>query len=307
LIINLEVKAMTKTKFISDIRISHIIFLSFIILQPIYAQECNKEISFELDRNKVILQARVNKHRPLNIILDSGMPWAGLYLFHSDLIEEFDLQSNTQVTVGGAGSGNPSSGLRIMGNELWFGEVRFKDQMVVVSRSEHTQTFPTDGVIGWTIFSNPVVYINYDDQIISLLDQLPELDSEWETVDIELNENHLPFIKMNVQVNPDETPMEMLFYLDLAASEHLEMLNKEDRKFKIPETGDEKVLGTGLSGDFKGLAGTVKSVEIAGFKIDECPATFPNAASRTTQGEKNRWCNWGGIYENVQYLLRLSP
>ena len=130
---------------------------------------------------------------------------------------------------------------------------------------------------------------------IKLLNHLPELDDTWQPIDIELNENHLPFLKMDVGVNPGDPQKEMLFYLDLASSEYLEMLVKEDQKYQIEVTGDEKVLGTGLSGDFKGSTGVVSKITLGRFQINDCQATFPDAKSRTSQGQQSDGVIGGGF------------
>lgn len=261
------------------------------------------ELPFTIDRNKIILPVSINGHREIRLILDSGMPWEGVYLFHSEFLEEFGLTGNMQVQVGGAGSGNASTARQVNDLNLQVGEVVFEGQSGVISMSDHTQDFPTDGVIGWTIFSHPVVMVDYDHHMIRLYDTLPELDDSWKSIDINLNERHIPFLSLKTAVNPNDSLQRMLFYLDLAASEELEMLVREEMKYTLPELSKEGHLGTGLSGSFSGKRGQVARIEITGFRLENCSATFIDAASRSSQGGYADGIIGGGLmkYFNTIY------
>jgi len=63
------------------------------------------KIPFKLDRNKILLPVSVGDSRDLWVILDTGMRFKGVYLFHKALIEELNIKNSMDVRVGGAGSG----------------------------------------------------------------------------------------------------------------------------------------------------------------------------------------------------------
>ena len=146
-----------------------IILLTLSISIPVFggtdktSSEGAKIIPFNLERNRIIIPTRVNLSDELNIILDSGMPMDGVYLFKQYMTEYILSDSSMDVRVPGAGEGEASHAVMAENQTLAAGEMVFDSQMVVVSRSEHTQRFPTDGVIGWTLLGHHLVEINFDD------------------------------------------------------------------------------------------------------------------------------------------------
>lgn len=45
------------------------------------------QVPFNLDRNRVIIPTSINGSKPLNLILDTGMRFDGVYLFHKELMK----------------------------------------------------------------------------------------------------------------------------------------------------------------------------------------------------------------------------
>lgn len=239
-------------------------------------------IAFTLDRNRLILPVRVAGSRELKIILDTGMPFDGLYLFKKELADECQLTAVRDVRVPGAGDGEASHAVQVDSVNLTIEDLTFTNRMVVISQSANTQSFPTDGVLGWTLFGNYVVAIDYDSLIITLYDTLSiAADSTWEVIDIELK-NNIPFFQASLAVG-DETPTPVTLYLDLASGDALEMLVTPDQKFDLPEGLKVKHLGTGLSGDIFGHVGRVALLRLGPFELREVVTSFAPAAVRSRQ------------------------
>jgi hypothetical protein len=100
-------------------------------------------IPFHIDRKRVILPVRIGGARSLDVIFDTGTTLQGVYLFHSEVVDELHLDEFVEVRVPGAGSGEPSHAIMADSLSLFCGEVEFRQQMAVVSRSDVTQRFPT--------------------------------------------------------------------------------------------------------------------------------------------------------------------
>lgn len=242
-------------------------------------------IEFKLERNKIILPVSVNQSEPASIILDSGMPWNGLFLFHRGFIESMDLDVDGRASVGGAGNGEASASFVSDSVTIKAGNLEFNNQLVVVSNSETTQDFPTDGVIGWTIFSHPAVGINFDNKLLVLSEKIPCLDKSWKEIPVELNSSNIPFLKIKIVSSEGDDQVELNTYIDLAASENAELLVKDNSKFILPGNNETTTLGQGLSGNITGSKGRIYLLEIGGFVINNLPVNFPSAESRSRQGE----------------------
>lgn len=241
-----------------------------------------KLIPFELDRNKVIIPTNVNGSEELRLILDSGMRFDGVYLFHEELLSLIDTTGAIEVRVPGAGGGEASTATMIENGRLEFGDLQVDSQRVIVARSPHTQTFPTDGVIGWNLFGHYIVEIDYDAQLITLHDTSGiELDTSWTIVPITLREG-LPFFDCEVEVVAGEV-VPITVYIDLASGDALEMLTKPTQKYSLPDSLERKYLGTGLSGDIYGSFGRSRRLQLAGYDLLDVPTAFAPVTVRSKQ------------------------
>jgi hypothetical protein len=241
------------------------------------------QIQFTLLANRVVFPVTVNNSPGLDVILDTGMRSRGIYLFHSGHGDHLDPDRLQEVRVGGAGSGEASTAMMADSMTIHADDFSFTNQMVIVSQSGTTQDFPTDGIIGYTLFGEYVVEIDYDDLVIRLYD--PEgfsADSTWHRIPIEL-QKMIPFLEARVSV-AGEPPVPIRVYIDLAAGEALEVLVGPSMKLSLPDTLTErKYLGTGLSGDIYGRVGRVERLEIGPFALTDLPADFPPAKVRSKQ------------------------
>ncbi|MFH1679392.1 MAG: aspartyl protease family protein [Candidatus Eisenbacteria bacterium] len=237
---------------------------------------------FDLARNRVVLPVRIGGAEPLDVILDTGMGFDGVYLFHRELIERIGGEEFIEVRVPGAGSGEASTALMADSATISCGDVVFENQRVIVSTSGATQGFPTDGVIGWTLLGHHAVEIDYDEERVTLHEPGGwSPDSSWERLDLTLTKN-IPWILAAVAVE-DAEPVSSDVYIDLAAGEAIEILVRPEMKFPVPVGLEEKYVGTGLSGDIHGGIGRVARIRIGSFELRDVLAAFVPAEVRSKQ------------------------
>jgi len=240
------------------------------------------QVPFKLERNRVIIPTSVNGSPPYNLILDTGMGFDGIYLFHKEFPDEIDTTGSIEVHVPGAGSGEASTAIMIESGSLEFGEVSVDSQRVIISKSLHTQGFPTDGVIGWNLFGHYTVEINYDTESIKLHDMTDfKADSTWVSIPITLK-NGLPFLKGKVEVVDGET-VPMTMYIDLASGDALELLTGANQKYTLPENLDSGYLATGLSGDIHGYRGWSRHLWLGEFMLSDIATVFAPEKVRSKQ------------------------
>jgi len=239
-------------------------------------------IPFVHDHHRVIIPTSVNGSRPLELILDTGMGFDGVYLFHSEFTAIMDTAGAIEVRVPGAGAGDASTAVMMESGQLHFGDVVIDSQRVIISGSEHTQGFPTDGIIGWSILGHYIVEIDYDQEQLLLHDSsfVPD-DTNWVVMPIEIIKN-LPWLELEVEVVEGE-PILMCAYIDLAAEDVLQLLTREDQRYTLPDSLQASYLGTGLSGDINGSKGKSFRVRMAEFEIHDIATSFAPAAVRSKQ------------------------
>lgn len=240
------------------------------------------KVPFHIERNRIIIPTQVNGSQPLNIILDTGMRFDGVYLFHQDALKLIDTTGAVAARVPGAGSGEASVVTMIETGKVNFGEVAITNQRILVSHSAHTQSFPTDGVIGWNLFGHYIVEVDYDHQLIQLRDTtFVPYDSSWTVLPIELRDD-LPFLDITVAVVDSEfVPFEV--YIDLASGDALELLVHPQQRFTLPKNVTWERLGTGLSGDIYGNKGRSQRLQIGGHELTNVRTAFAPIEVRSKQ------------------------
>lgn len=239
-------------------------------------------IPFELNHQRVVLPVKVGESGPLEVLLDTGMTFDGIFLFHRVAAEALGGVEFKEVLVPGAGSGEGSRSIMADSISLRCGDALFPNQLAVISQSETTQGFPSDGVIGNTILGHHVVELDYDDRIMRLYDPGSyEAPASYERIAVTLQQG-IPFLNGSVSVDgSDETAIRV--YIDLASGDALELLVREQARFTVPEGLAEVYLGTGLSGDIRGGVGRVAWLRIGSFELHDVATTFPPAAVRSKQ------------------------
>ncbi len=266
--------------------------LNYFLLAPIETQADGNqtetgskfEIPFKLERNKVILHVTVGNSAPLKVILDTGMPIEGLLLYNKELKDSLNLINPMDVKVPGAGKGKPSTAVMADSMSFSAGNVQFYGQKIVILQNDQFKDFPTDGVVGHSILGNYVTEIDYDNEIIRLSESGREpADQSWKMLPISFRNNRkIPWIEASINTMGEEDT-DVSMYIDLASSEALEMLIKDDQKFELPDDLEEDYLGRGLSGDIYGKRGRVHSYAIGGYSLNSVTCAFARAEVRSKQ------------------------
>jgi hypothetical protein len=271
-------------------RAALVLFVTLLVACAAAAGEAPREEStepvgrlpFRLDRNRVLLPVRIGGSEPLDLILDTGLGFDGVYLFHREFLETLGDIPFLEVQVPGAGSGAPSTARMADSVAVSSGTVTFGPQRVIVSTSERTQGFPTNGIIGWTLLGRFITMLDFDAGEILLFENdgyAP--DSSWSRIDLVLK-NNIPWIETAIAIDGDSL-LPAQTYIDLAASDAVVILTGPGNKFAAPSGLEEKYLGTGLSGDVHGGIGRISRLRIGSFDLRDIDAAFAPAEVRSKQ------------------------
>ncbi len=242
-------------------------------------------IPFKLDRNKVTLEAAIGRSRPISILLDTGMPFNGLLLYKTDLKAAMRGDGQPGFIVGGAGSENPSTAtlwervtVRLDGSFL-------PNQQVLIIDGGRFAGFPSDGVIGGSLFSRYAVEIDHDSGFIRLHepDQW-QPDGTWFRLPVTFKENRIPWIEVTVRTE-DGALRKLHCYIDLASSETIEILTGSDHGVQLSKDAVPAVLGSGMNGEIRGYRGGISELRIGPFSFRDLGAVYVPAAVRSRQND----------------------
>ncbi len=268
------------------------------------------QIPFQLERSKIILPVRIGESRELKVILDTGMGFEGLLVYNN---EGISIENGIEVLVPGAGADTPSTALMADSASFRVGNVEFTNQRIIVLQNETMKEFPSDGVTGYSLFGNYIVKVDYDRLLITLYEfGKIDIDTSWQALTLTFKDNKIPWIEAMVNTTGEQDIVVSL-YIDLASSEALELLVRDNMKFQLPGNLEDKYLGRGLSGDIYGQEGRISSLQLGSFELVDVLTAFAPAKVRSKQEGadgilgNNALRRFNCIYDYENSTLYLKP
>ncbi len=255
----------------------------FISAQYIFCQS-ERTIPITVERNRTIIPVQITNSGTLKLVLDSGMPMDGILLYDSGLKDSISGLTFRETKIPGAGAGPPSKGYFADSANFNIGKIKFTNQRIIILDNEKFKGFPSDGVIGYSILGHYATEINYDKNLITLheFNEL-QLDDSWNEIPIYFKNNkQIPWVNVSMSTY-DEQPVQLSVYIDYASGEAIELLERPDQKFIIPEKTSRVYLGRGLSGDIYGSEGRISRLIIGPHVFNNVKAVFTPANVRSKQ------------------------
>ncbi|EAR00697.1 aspartyl protease family protein [Maribacter sp. HTCC2170] len=239
-----------------------------------------QKIKFQLINNLIIIPVDVNGSE-LSFVLDSGVNKPILF----NITDQDSLQINnvSEITIRGLGEGEPIKALSSRGNAFNIKSIKNQDQLlyVVLDKSLNFSTslgIPIHGIIGYDLFRDFVVDINYNSKTIKFHD--PEHYAhksikKGETLPLSIIKKKA-YVEANVFLEDSENvPVRLL--VDTGSSDAIWLF--EDDDIEIPKQNYEDYLGMGLSGNIFGRRTKVNSIKIGSFALRDAKAAFPDKKS----------------------------
>lgn len=163
-----------------------------------YRKNCNNcaitsdTINFDLDKNKIIIKGKINQGEELEFLFDTGAESIGLY--QSGYKKYSSLHFNRPVDI--VGIGGISKGTNSAGNQLQLDHLIWDNKSVYYANE---QLKGVDGLIGYKIFEDKVVEIDFDKQMIMAHRSLPVLKSGYTACRFE-KRGGLYFIELKLKI-----------------------------------------------------------------------------------------------------------
>lgn len=255
------------------------------LLPVVASADCRADeiVPLNTSRGKSHVAVRIGELTVPDILLDTGFAFDGLMIYSPAYRDSLDLDGAVEVRIGGAGSGSDQTALMLDSASFWLGDIEMTKQRIIVLRGEHYRGFPSNGIIGHSIFGHYVTELDHDDGVMTLREAgWTPPDGGWSAIPLYFKENRIPWLDASVVVESGE-PVKLSMYIDYAAGDAVLLLEKPGMKFDLPRRTEKAHLGRGLSGDIYGTTGTIAKLIIGPFELKGVKASFAPATVRSKQ------------------------
>jgi hypothetical protein len=211
------------------------------------------EIPFYTFNQQVIIPVVVNDKVPLNFILDSGTSQA--VLFDRKLAQDLGVGFGRRIQFSGVGTSNKVTAFRARGVKLGLPGIEGNMMGMAILNADYLdmKRFDIHGIIGYQLFVRFAVKIDYQRQVLTLMEP-EEYDPEgYEALDVAI-ENSKPYIETEVCLpNQSKIPIRML--IDTGGSFGISLINGLNPDIQPPENAEKSRVGSGLGGKIQGFNG----------------------------------------------------
>jgi hypothetical protein len=262
---------------------SLLILLLIIFVSVCRTQKKKNVVPLELIRNKSHVTVKVGNVIIPEILIDTGFAFDGLMIYNPDYQDSLDLTHAMEVRIGGAGSGDASIAFMVDSVEFSLHDIPMRNQKLLVLKGDIYKGFPSNGIIGYSIFGHYITEFDYDNNSMTLHEaEQIKIDDSWTLIPLYFKNNNIPWIDASVVIE-DEEPIPISTYIDYAAGDAIVLLEKPTMKFQVPPNTIDVHLGRGLSGDIYGKTGRIAKLLIGPYELKDVKASFALAEVRSKQ------------------------
>lgn len=241
------------------------------------------KVKFQLINNLMVIPIEVNGTE-LSFVLDSGVGTPILF----NLADQDSVQLNnvTEITINGLGEGDPLNALKSTGNFVQLGDVKNVSQNIYVVMDaginfSPSLGVPVHGIIGYDLFRDFVVDINYINKSIKFYEPGRfkfKNSKNTRIVDMAIIRRKA-YLDASVMINnTEEIPVKML--MDTGSSDAVWLF--EDERIQLPEKYYDDFLGRGLAGNIFGKRTKIHHLKISDFILSDAKAAFPDMETFNT-------------------------
>ncbi len=241
------------------------------------------KIKFKLIDNLIVLPIEINGVE-LSFLLDSGVSKPILFNI-ANFTDSLQINNVETMYLHGLGADGAVEALRSKGNVVEIGKaINVNQDIYVIFDADINFAprlgVPIHGIIGYDVFKDFIVEINYGNRFIKLHKPSTfeyKKCKKCETFELTTHKNK-PYIDGSVEIGAQHIPIKLL--IDTGGSDALWLFEDADKGIKTFENKYfNDYLGRGLSGSVYGKRSNVASFSLKGFKLEEVNVAFPDSAS----------------------------
>lgn len=242
-----------------------------------------ESLRFRFINNLIIIPVEVNGVE-LSFVLDTGVNKP--ILFNLSPSDSLEVKNVEEIYIRGLGQGDPIRAFKSRGNRFKLKNYIYnnnQDLYVVLDESINFSPrigFPIHGIIGYDLFKDFIVEINYMTGKLLLHDPAtyqPKKCRKCQNFKLQFIQNK-PYIDVAVDLeNQDNIPVKLL--IDSGSSDAVWLFEDAEKNIAVPQKHFEDFLGRGLSGSIYGERSRVKNLHIGNFTLKDAKVAFPDSAS----------------------------
>lgn len=239
-------------------------------------------INFKLINNLIIIPVEVNGVT-LSFLLDTGVSKPIIFNF-LNLSDTLKIKDTKTIYLRGLGEGESVEALKSRNNTFKIGDAikLNQDLFAIFNTNLNLATrlgIPVHGIIGYDIFKDFIVEINYASKYLRLTESSAfkyKPCKPCEQFNLEFY-NNKPYINADVVISEKKIPVKLL--IDSGGSDSLWLF--EDDSLGITSNSEffHDFLGHGLNGSVYGKRSRVKSFSLKSFHIKGANVSYPDSKS----------------------------
>lgn len=237
-------------------------------------------IKYKSSSNLIILPVTINGSDTLNFILDTGVRYP--IITELPFIKKLNLNYMVPVEIKGLGDRDTMTAYRSANNVIQLEGMTARNQEVQMIIDEdfqisHMLGIPVHGLIGFNLFKDYIVRIDYQSEKITLYrpEHYKYRDRKNDIIMPLQFEGYKPFIRTSIVTdNLTEVPVKLM--VDTGASDALWLSEKSDERIKLPQKHIEAFIGRGLNGDLFGTKGRIDAIWVGPLVLPKPIVAFPD-------------------------------
>ncbi|MBL87454.1 MAG: signaling protein [Winogradskyella sp.] len=245
----------------------------------------SEKINFEFAANLIIIPLEINGVE-LSFVLDTGV--SKPILFNLTANDSLDLKNTKTFYLHGLGADGKIEALKSSYNRFKIGNAVGNNQDLYVVFDTDINFTPrlgvvVHGIIGYDVFKDFVVEINYSSKYIRL--HKPELfkpktSKKWRTIPLEVYKSK-PYLGAEIDFGYNSKDVKLL--IDTGSSDALWLFeNKTKGIMPNDSLFFRDYLGKGLSGSVYGKRSKVKGFQLSSFNLKNVNVAYPDSVSVDT-------------------------
>lgn len=239
------------------------------------------EIPFVKHNNLIIIPVTINSRLTLQFILDTGVQYA--ILTEKTYGDFLGLTYDKRVTLSAPGNVEEINALVAKNARISLPGVYGGEQTMLVLEEDYLNLrsnlgFEVHGIIGYEIFKNFVVDINYDISLITLIEPSTfKARKKMTAIPIEIL-NGKPYLLASVRQKTGDNIIGVKLMVDTGASHALLLEHDSDSALLLPQVNLPAFLGKGLGGEIPGYISRTQAFQMGPYRFENVVTSFPDKA-----------------------------
>ena len=238
------------------------------------------KIKFKLINNLVILPVEINGVT-LSFLLDTGVSKPIVFNIFN-ISDSLKIKKTEKVFLRGLGEGEQIEAYKSEKNMFRVGDaINLNQDLYAIYNADLDFSsklgFPVHGIIGFDLFKDLVVEINYAKQYLKLTNPSKykyKVCRKCELLNLEFY-NNKPFVAASIGKENDKTPVKLL--IDTGGSDSLWLFESDSLGIKSDKAFFNDFLGHGLSGSVYGKRSKLDRFTIGSFNLETTNVAYPDS------------------------------